>query len=142
MVPEGAGTCFRSLPVKENLLIGGRLLAGRARGNSLIAFSTFFPMLAEQHIKPAVSGSRAAGERMVAIGRALMVLLCDELSLGLAPIVVKDIYARLNAVVAQGVAVVIVEQDTASARLVLPGLLPVGGTSIARDLRLRWDATR
>ena len=56
---------------------------------------------------------------MVAIGRALMsnprLLLCDELSLGLAPIVVRDIFARLPSVVAGGAAVIIVEQDVMQA---------------------------
>jgi branched-chain amino acid transport system ATP-binding protein len=56
---------------------------------------------------------------MAAIGRALMsnprLLLCDEISLGLAPIVVRDIYAKLPAIVAQGMALVIVEQDVVQA---------------------------
>lgn len=56
---------------------------------------------------------------MVAIGRALMtnprLLLCDELSLGLAPIVVKEIFARLPDIVREGVAVVVVEQDIVQA---------------------------
>jgi branched-chain amino acid transport system ATP-binding protein len=56
---------------------------------------------------------------MVAIGRALMsnpkVLLCDEISLGLAPIVVRDIYARLPSIVAEGLSLVIVEQDIVQA---------------------------
>ena len=56
---------------------------------------------------------------MVAIGRALMsnpqLLLCDEISLGLAPIVIRDIYARLPAIVAEGISLVIVEQDIVQA---------------------------
>ena len=52
---------------------------------------------------------------MVAIGRALMsnprLLLCDEITLGLAPIVIRDIYARLPAIIAEGMSLVIVEQD-------------------------------
>jgi branched-chain amino acid transport system ATP-binding protein len=59
---------------------------------------------------------------MVAIGRALMsnptVLLCDELSLGLAPIVIREIYAALPAITAEGMAVVLVEQDVATAQQV------------------------
>ena len=58
-------------------------------------------------------------QQMVAIGRALMsnpkLLLCDEISLGLAPIVVRDIYARLPAIVAEGISLVIVEQDIVQA---------------------------
>jgi branched-chain amino acid transport system ATP-binding protein len=56
---------------------------------------------------------------MVAIGRALMsnprLLLCDEISLGLAPIVVKDIYGRLPTITGEGTAVIIVEQDITQA---------------------------
>ena len=56
---------------------------------------------------------------MGAIGRALMtnpeLLLCDEISLGLAPVVVRDIYARLPAIVAEGISLVIVEQDIVQA---------------------------
>jgi branched-chain amino acid transport system ATP-binding protein len=56
---------------------------------------------------------------MVAIGRALMskprLLLCDEISLGLAPIVVRDLYARLPSIVAEGISLVIVEQDIVAA---------------------------
>jgi branched-chain amino acid transport system ATP-binding protein len=56
---------------------------------------------------------------MVAIGRALMsnpkLLLCDEISLGLAPIVVRDIYARLPSIMAEGTSFIIVEQDIVQA---------------------------
>ena len=56
---------------------------------------------------------------MAAIGRALMsnprMLLCDEISLGLAPIVVRDIYARLPAILTEGISLVIVEQDVVRA---------------------------
>ena len=56
---------------------------------------------------------------MVAIGRALMsnakLLLCDEISLGLAPVVVRDVYARLPAIVSEGSSLIIVEQDIVQA---------------------------
>ena len=59
---------------------------------------------------------------MVAIGRALMsnpeALLCDEISLGLAPIVIREIYAALPAIVAEGMSVVVVEQDVSLAQSV------------------------
>ena len=77
-----------------------------------------FPMLAERrHLPaPALSGGQ---QQMAAIGRALManpqLLLCDEISLGLAPIVVRDIYAQLPQIVAEGLSLIIVEQDIAQA---------------------------
>jgi len=77
-----------------------------------------FPALAERRHLPstALSGGQ---QQMAAIGRALMsnpiLLLCDEISLGLAPIVVRDIYARLPRVLEQGTSIVLVEQDVVQA---------------------------
>ena len=116
MVPEGR-RLFPSLSVEENLLIGahGRKVAGPW---TLEAVYGLFPILRERRRNPgtALSGGQ---QQMVAIGRALMsnprVILCDELSLGLAPVVIRDIYAALPRIRDGGASVIIVEQDIGQA---------------------------
>jgi branched-chain amino acid transport system ATP-binding protein len=111
LVPEGR-RLFPSLSVEENLLVGGQL--GRPGPWTLARVYDLFPVLADRRALPATALS-GGQQQMVAIGRALMsnprLLLCDEISLGLAPVAVRDIYARLPSIVNEGASLVIVEQD-------------------------------
>jgi branched-chain amino acid transport system ATP-binding protein len=114
LIPEGR-RLFPSLSVEENLLIGAY---GRHGDWDLDRIYRLFPILAERQRMPATSLS-GGQQQMVAIGRALMsgprLLLCDELSLGLAPVVIKGIYSALPAIKADGASVIIVEQDIVQA---------------------------
>ncbi len=116
MVPEGR-KLFPSLSVEENLLIGAHR---RGKGGywSLERIFELFPILKEKRSEPGTSLS-GGQQQMVAIGRALMsnprVLLCDEISLGLAPVVIRDIYAALPEIQQSGASVIVVEQDIGQA---------------------------
>jgi branched-chain amino acid transport system ATP-binding protein len=115
LVPEGR-QLFPSLSVEENLVIGGQL--GRKGPWSLKRIYELFPVLDERRHQPstALSGGQ---QQMVAIGRALManpeLIMMDEISLGLAPVVIKQIYEALPGIVSQGMAAIIVEQDISKA---------------------------
>jgi branched-chain amino acid transport system ATP-binding protein len=111
MVPEGR-RLFPSLSVEENLQMGA--LSRRSGAWNLERVYALFPILKEKrkHSSTSLSGGQ---QQMVAIGRALMsnprILLCDEISLGLAPVVIREIYAALPSLQQDGMTLLIVEQD-------------------------------
>jgi branched-chain amino acid transport system ATP-binding protein len=112
-VPEGR-RLFPGLTVRDNLRLGG----WRIRNDDLAPVLAMFPLLAERLDQ--VAGSMSGGEQqMCAIGRALMsrpaVLLIDELSLGLAPVVVDELLTRLGQIAASGTGILLVEQDAGAA---------------------------
>ena len=115
LVPEGR-RLFPSVSVEDNLLLGCRVK--RPGPWNLARVFELFPALADwrKHPSTQLSGGQ---QQLVAIGRALMsnprLLLCDELSLGLAPIVIREIYQQLRSIIAGGMAAIIVEQDIAQA---------------------------
>ena len=111
MVPEGR-RLFPSLSVEENLQLGTH---SERRGPwTLKRVYELFPRLYDLRHLPATSLS-GGQQQMAAVGRGLMsnprLLLCDELSLGLAPVVIRDIYDCLGRITAEGTTVVLVEQD-------------------------------
>ncbi|RDE10147.1 ABC transporter ATP-binding protein [Pelagibacterium lacus] len=114
LVPEGRGM-FGDLTVEENLLLGAnprRARAGEAERSALVY--DLFPRLAERR-RQSVRTMSGGEQQMVAIGRALMsnpqYLMLDEPSLGLAPIVVTELFAALDRVKKTGVALLLVEQN-------------------------------
>jgi len=142
MVPEGR-RLFPSLSVKENLLVGA--YSKRPGPWNLNSVSKLFPILKERENSPgtALSGGQ---QQMVAIGRALMsnpkLLICDEISLGLAPIIVQEIYNAMPKITEGGLTVIVVEQDVGTAQRVSNRLyclqegkvsLTAGSDAVTRD---------
>lgn len=111
MVPEGR-KIFPSLSVRENLLIGRQ---SRRKGPwTLERVFDLFPVLRERADFPGIDLS-GGQQQMLAIGRALMsnpdLILMDEISLGLAPVIVRELYETVREITRTGTTVVIVEQD-------------------------------
>jgi len=118
MVPEGRRV-FPDLTVLENLRIGAWLRQDEAEiKNSIDYVYTMFPRLKERSWQPA--GTLSGGEQqMLAVGRALMarptLMMMDEPSLGLAPLVVQDIFAIIRRISQEGITVLLIEQNANAA---------------------------
>jgi branched-chain amino acid transport system ATP-binding protein len=111
LVPEGR-LLFPSLNVEENLLMGG--LSCRPGYWDLQRVYQLFPILSERRLQ--MPNTLSGGQQgLVAIGRALIanpsLLLCDEISLGLAPVAIDQIYASFTRIRLEGAAIVLIEQD-------------------------------
>lgn len=114
MSPEGS-SIFEDMTIRENLLMGAYLPHARKRRNELLekAFS-LFPDLREKNGQ--LASLLSGGQRqMLSIAKAIMtdpqVLICDEISLGLAPVIIKDIYKKVKEINQAGVTVILVEQE-------------------------------
>jgi len=119
IVPEGR-RLFSGMSVADNLLVAmDHAAAPHGGGWTLDRVYRLFPILKEKQAAPVQSLS-GGQQQMVAIGRALLnqprLLLCDEISLGLAPKVVREIYQSIPSIAESGTAVVVVEQDVGLAR--------------------------
>lgn len=140
MVPEGR-RLFPSLTVEENLMIGAH--CDRKGPWDLKMVYSVFPALEPLRKRP--SSSLSGGQQqLVAIGRALMsnpnVLLCDELSLGLSPAAVDIVYSAIARLRAEGMTLIIVEQDISRAlassdtyACMRHGGIPLSGPSAGAD---------
>lgn len=143
LVPEGRRV-FTSLTVFENLVMGSYPDGSRKnRDLSLKNVYDLFPRLQERHGQ--MAGTLSGGEQqMLAMGRALMseprVLLCDEISLGLAPIVIKGIYQKIRQINKLGLTIILVDQDirrslkaSDRAYVMLGGQVVLGGKHLTED---------
>ncbi|MFO1396608.1 MAG: ABC transporter ATP-binding protein [Burkholderiales bacterium] len=149
IVPEGR-RLFTRMSVRENLELGGYALAARReRARTLDRVCTLFPAVRDKLDAPA--GALSGGQQqMVAIGRALMaqprLLLLDEPSLGLSPLMVQAMFGAIEALHDEGMSILLVEQNVASALaiadrayLLEEGRIVAGGTpqTVFRDPALR-----
>ena len=116
-VPEGRQV-FPQLTVAENLQLGATALRRRAAETALDDVYDLFPILRERAEQ--LAGSLSGGQQqMLAIGRALMgsprLLLLDEPSLGLAPVIIAQVFAALRTLKARGMTILLIEQNAALA---------------------------
>ena len=147
-VPEGR-KIFPNLSVRENLLLGGYARARANRARNLDRAFMLFPRLRERSGQ--FAGSLSGGEQqMLAIGRGLMaeprLLILDEPSLGLSPLLVEEMFALIRDLGAQGIPVLLVEQNVvqslaiaARAYVIEKGVVVLSGTAsdLAQDAALK-----
>lgn len=145
LVPEGRGG-FEQLTVCENLLLGSNPKRARLQENENLAFVMHvFPKL-EERMKQVVGTMSGGEQQMVAVGRALMsapkLLMLDEPSLGLAPIMAKSLFAALGKIKTHGISMLIVEQNVeATLKLADYGYLLEAGRIVGQgdSKKLRHD---
>ncbi len=116
-VPEGR-KCFSGLTVRDNLLVGGYLFKGKELEEKLQEQYELFPVLKQRENQ--FAGTFSGGEQqMLAVARGLMscpqILLLDEPSMGLAPIIVDQIYDLIRKIRDRGITVLLVEQNAKKA---------------------------